>query len=32
MLAGLMVKHAHLRGSALSGNLLVINEVPSDPY
>ena len=27
MLAGLMVKHAHLRGSALSRSLLVIDEV-----
>ena len=33
MLAGLMVKHAHLRGSALSRNLLVIDEVhASDAY
>ena len=33
MLAGLMVKHAHLRGSALSKNLLVIDEVhASDAY
>lgn len=33
MLAGLMVKHAHLRGSALSRNLLVIDEVhASDSY
>ena len=33
MLAGLMVKHAHLRGSALGRNLLVIDEVhASDAY
>ena len=33
MLAALMVKHAHLRGAALSRNLLVIDEVhASDPY
>ena len=33
MLAGLEVKHAHLRGSALSGKLLVIDEVhASDAY
>lgn len=33
MLAGLMVKHAHLRGSALSRSLLVIDEVhASDAY
>ena len=33
MLAGLMVKHAHLRGSALSRCLLVIDEVhASDAY
>ena len=33
MLAGLMVKHAHLRGSALSKNLLVVDEVhASDAY
>ena len=33
MLAGLQVKHAHLRGSALSRSLLVIDEVhASDPY
>lgn len=33
MLAGLMVKHAHLRSSALSKNLLVIDEVhASDAY
>ena len=33
MLAGLQVKHAHLRGSALSRSLLVIDEVhPSDAY
>lgn len=33
MLAGLMVKHAHLRGSALSRSLLVIDEVhASDSY
>ena len=33
MLAGLQVKHAHLRGSALNRNLLVIDEVhASDAY
>ena len=33
MLAGLMVKHAHLRGSSLSRSLLVIDEVhASDAY
>ena len=33
MLAGLQVKHAHLRGSALNRNLLVIDEVhASDSY
>lgn len=33
MLAGLMVKHAHLRGSSLSRSLLVIDEVhASDSY
>ena len=33
MLAGLMVKHAHLRGAALSRSLLVIDEVhASDAY
>lgn len=33
MLAGLMVKHAHLRGSVLSRSLLVIDEVhASDSY
>ncbi len=33
MLAALQVKHAHLRGSALSRSLLVIDEVhASDPY
>ncbi|MBF0400780.1 MAG: CRISPR-associated helicase Cas3' [Magnetococcales bacterium] len=33
MLAGLQVKHAHLRGSALSRLLLVVDEVhASDPY
>ena len=33
MLAGLMVKHAHLRGSALSRSLLVVDEVhASDSY
>ena len=33
MLAGLMVKHAHLRGSTLSRSLLVIDEVhASDSY
>ena len=33
MLAGLMVKHAHLRGSSLSRSLLVIDEVhASDTY
>lgn len=33
MLAGLTVKHAHMRGSALSRSLLVIDEVhASDPY
>ena len=33
MLAGLMVKHAHLRGSALSRSFLVIDEVhASDAY
>ncbi len=33
MLAGLMVKHAHLRGTALSRSLLVIDEVhASDAY
>ena len=33
MLAGLMVKHAHLRGSALGRSLLVIDEVhASDAY
>jgi len=33
MLAGLQVKHAHLRGAALSRNLLVIDEVhASDSY
>ena len=33
MLAGLQVKHAHLRSSALSRSLLVIDEVhASDPY
>ena len=33
MLAGLMVKHAHLRGAALSRSLLVIDEVhASDSY
>ena len=33
MLAGLMVKHAHLRGSALSRSLLVVDEVhASDAY
>jgi len=33
MLAALQVKHAHLRGTALSRNLLVIDEVhASDPY
>lgn len=33
MLAGLLVKHAHLRGSALSRSLLVIDEVhASDAY
>ena len=33
ILAGLQVKHAHLRSSALSRSLLVIDEVhASDPY
>ena len=33
MLAGLMVKHAHMRGSALSRSLLVVDEVhASDSY
>lgn len=33
MLAGLMVKHAHMRGSALSRSLLVVDEVhASDAY
>ena len=33
MLAGLTVKHAHMRGSALSRSLLVIDEIhASDPY
>ncbi|MYB36049.1 MAG: CRISPR-associated helicase Cas3' [Gammaproteobacteria bacterium] len=33
MLAGLTVKHAHMRGSALSRSLLVVDEVhASDPY
>ena len=33
MLAGLMVKHAHLRGSALARSLLVVDEVrASDSY
>ena len=33
MLAGLSVKHAHLRGSALCRSLLVVDEVhASDPY
>ena len=33
MLAGLQVKHAHLRGSAMSRNLLVVDEVhASDAY
>jgi len=33
MLAGLQVKHAHLRGAALARSLLVIDEVhASDPY
>ena len=27
MLAGLMAKHAHMRGSALSRSLLVVDEV-----